>query len=691
MDTSIRDTNPVSPRFRLRTVALPAANGAGLLAVLVAIFLIRVQGPSVRVGSVAQDTVVAQRTTTYMDRVATAARRGAAMAGVSPVYRLDTSSGAGDHAAAAFFSHLNTIASAPSGAALTRLRHAAPAQLSSAALQELLSLTPSDRRLVETRTLSALTQASGWHFDRSQLTDTEIGLFGGIGPGVTPPERSLISQYIAAFLQPTLVPDPAATRARQQAAAHRIRPVYATIYAGQVVVRRGDLVTPSVMERLDALGLQQSQIGAEQILATILFAATVLMLLFWYLRAFHPGVLHRPRILLLLDAGIVLAALGSKLLTPNHLLLPYALPVAAVPTFAAILMAPEACIAVALAMSLLAGWIATSSFELTMYYFVTSAAGVLAVRQVRELRQFILSGLYIAVFAFLIVMSFGLLQVNDDMTAIQDYLAIAALNGLLSASLALGGFAVLSQFFGVTTAMQLLELGQPNRPLLRRLMLRAPGTYNHSMVVAAMVERAAQDIGANELIARVGALYHDVGKTVNPHCFVENQLGMGNIHDELRPEESARLIRGHVTQGLRLGRQHNLPRVVLDAIAEHHGTTTIAYFLHRAREYGEETDVAQYTYPGPRPQSRETALIMLADGCESAVRASKDRAPEKVEEIVSTIFAERGRQGQLSECPLTLSDLEAARRAFLAVLLGQYHPRIEYPEPTPITELRQAL
>jgi putative nucleotidyltransferase with HDIG domain len=199
-----------------------------------------------------------------------------------------------------------------------------------------------------------------------------------------------------------------------------------------------------------------------------------------------------------------------------------------------------------------------------------------------------------------------------------------------------------------------------------------------------MVEHAAEEIGADSLIAKLGALYHDVGKTANPHCFVENQLGMGNIHDELRPDESARLIRGHVIQGLRLARQHKLPRVVLNAIAEHHGTMSIAYFLHRAREYSDEPiDISLYTYPGPRPQSKETALIMLADGCESAVRASSDKSGDRIGEIVDRIFQERIDLGQLSECPLTLRDLELARAAFLSVLTGLYHPRIDYPEPTP--------
>jgi cyclic-di-AMP phosphodiesterase PgpH len=292
-----------------------------------------------------------------------------------------------------------------------------------------------------------------------------------------------------------------------------------------------------------------------------------------------------------------------------------------------------------------------------------------------------IAGGTIMAFALITVLAFGLIDRTYDVSALQDYAMAAIFNGFVSSTLALGGFALLAGYFGVTTSLHLLELAQPGQPLLRRIMAKAPGTYNHSLIVGSMVEHAAEEIGADSLIAKVGAMYHDVGKTANPHCFVENQLGMGNIHDELHPDESARIIRGHVTLGLRLARQYKLPRVVLDAIAEHHGTMSIAYFLHRAREYGEDPiDIGLYTYPGPKPQSKETALIMLADGCESAVRASSDRSPDYIRDVVDRIFRERIDHGQLSECPLTLHDLDVAREAFLSVLTGLYHPRIEYPE-----------
>jgi putative nucleotidyltransferase with HDIG domain len=333
-------------------------------------------------------------------------------------------------------------------------------------------------------------------------------------------------------------------------------------------------------------------------------------------------------------------------------------------------------------MAVLAGWIVANSFELTVYYFLTGAAGVLAIRRVKQVKQFMFAGAYIMLFGLGTVLAFGLVDRSYDFAAFQEHVFATAFNGFVSSALALGGFAVLSSFFGVTTALQLLELGQPGQPLLRRLMVKAPGTYNHSLIVASMVEHAAEEVGADSLAAKVGALYHDVGKTANPHAFVENQLGMGNIHDELRSEESARIIRGHVSQGLRLAKQHRLPRLVMDAISEHHGTMILAYFLHNAQLEADGMPINRslYIYPGPKPQSKETALLMLADGCESAVRASSDHSNDGIRDTVGHIFSERIQQAQLDDCPLTLRDIEAAKDAFCAILGSLYHPRLEYPE-----------
>jgi cyclic-di-AMP phosphodiesterase PgpH len=662
-------------------------NAAALVALLVLLFNVQTGSAALRVGGIAGETVVAQRTAVYVDHSATAARRQQAIQSVPTVFETDTGQARlRRQQAEVFLSRAapllqDTIAPLQK---LTGLRRLLPPGVSSASLQAFPTLSAADFRVVRDRTLALLEQATSLPFDSNQLATTEAELLYTLPPRVTLPQRTAIGDLLATFLAPTLVADTSATIAKRQQAAH-VPAVTNTIRSGEVIVRRGDVVTPSIMDELAALGVLSQRNGWRDLVASLVFAVVVIAMLFWYLYAFHRAIFLRGRLILLIDASILMTVAAARLVTSGHVLLPFFLPVAAAPTFAAVLIAPEAAIGIAFAMAVLAGWIVANSFELTVYYFLSSAAGVLAVRQVRQLKQFVLAGVYIGAVALCISLAFGLVDHSNDFAALREYMGAAIFNGVASATLALGAFALLSEIFGVTTMLHLLELGQPNRPLLRRLMVKAPGTYNHSLIVASMVERAAEEIGADSLAAKLGALYHDVGKTANPHCFVENQLGIGNIHDELRPEESARIIRGHVAQGLRLARQFKLPRVILNAIAEHHGTMTIAYFLHKSREEPSSEalrrDESLYSYPGPKPQSKETALIMLADGCESAVRASHDHSQEGIRATVQSIFDDRIRQGQLDECPLTLGDLDLARIAFCAVLNGLYHPRIEYQEP----------
>ena len=658
-----------------------------LAASLVVAFTIQIRSSTMQLGQVAGDTVVAQRKVTFLDRVSTNARRKQAMDAIPLAFRVDTTLSRERRSQADAFlaAAAPVLASSVSPSnKVVAIRKLLPAGVNPAALQGFPSLRPSALATVRQQSVGLLSRAILSQFDENQIPSTESTFLTTLPDQIPPQERAAIGEVLIAFLAPTLVPDLAATMKKRNRAAQMIPLSYETIYPREVVVRRGDIVTPLILERLNALGIQSRREGWQDITAALLFASSIVAMLFWYLSAFHPAITGSPRLLLLVPATVLADVIGARLLTGGHVLLPLFLPAAAASTFAAALVAPEACVAIALAAALLAGWVVANSFELTTYYFVTSAAGVLAIRQVRQLKQFILAGASITAFGLVTVLAFGFLDRVYDFAALQEYVLAASFNGFVSSALALGAFALLSGFFGVTTMLQLLELGQPNQPLLRRLMVKAPGTYNHSLLLASMVEHAAEEIGANSLVAKLGALYHDVGKTANPHCFVENQLGMTNIHDTLPPEESARIIRNHVSHGLKLARQYHLPRPVVEAIAEHHGTMTISYFLHKARRENppETIDPAMYTYPGPRPRSKETALLMLADGCEAAVRATADRSGSKIQDSVKKIIQERISHGQLDGCPLTLADLHTVQIAFCSVLNGLYHPRIEYPDPT---------
>jgi hypothetical protein len=246
------------------------------------------------------------------------------------------------------------------------------------------------------------------------------------------------------------------------------------------------------------------------------------------------------------------------------------------------------------------------------------------------------------------------------------------------------GALVLGGFFDVTTGVQLLELARPNHPLLQFILRQAPGTYQHSLQVANLAEQAAERLGANPMLTRVGALYHDCGKALYPENFIENQADGDNIHDRLEPLESAQLIIQHVADGLALARRYRLPRRVAAFIAEHHGTMLTIYQYRRAVEAagGDEAAVneADYRYPGPRPQSVETALLLLADGCEAKMRADRPRTEEDVDRLVKQVIDQRLALGQLDDCPLTMQDLQAVRESFVATLKGAFHGRLQYPE-----------
>jgi hypothetical protein len=261
--------------------------------------------------------------------------------------------------------------------------------------------------------------------------------------------------------------------------------------------------------------------------------------------------------------------------------------------------------------------------------------------------------------------------------------AAGVLNGIFSASLSLVGFFLAGTLLGITTSLQLLDLARPTQPLLHQLLLRAPGTYHHSLMVSNLAEQAAERIGADALLTRVGAYYHDVGKIVRPYFFVENQIDGMNVQDRLDPRTSAQLIISHVKDGLDLAKKYRLPRDVRAFIPEHQGTGLIKYFYHQALEQAADpvaVDDANFRYPGPKPQSKETAIVMLADSCEAAVRAAHPNSVEEIDKIVRRVIADKLAAGELDQCDLTTRDLHQVRAAFIEMLHGMFHPRIQYPE-----------
>jgi putative nucleotidyltransferase with HDIG domain len=348
-------------------------------------------------------------------------------------------------------------------------------------------------------------------------------------------------------------------------------------------------------------------------------------------------------------------------------------------------------------LAVIAGAVNGNSLEVGSYVFLGGLAGIIGVRRGDRLQVFVQAGLAVAVVNIAVVSTFILLGERDlDLTGVLQLWAASAASGAGAAVVAVGSFAALGNLFGILTVFQLLELANPSQPVMRRLLVETPGTYHHSLMVGNLAERAAEAIGADPLLARIAAYYHDVGKLNNPLGFIENQSGGENIHDELPPEVSAQILKAHVADGIDLAYRSKLPKTLIAYIPQHHGTALMSYFYAKAREeaaapFGglstpdgakaaDAVDPRRFRHAGPKPQSREAAILMLADGVEASVRSLSSRDEPSIRAMVSRIIEERLKDGQFDECDLTLRDIERIREAFVSQLLGMYHQRIAYPQ-----------
>lgn len=496
-------------------------------------------------------------------------------------------------------------------------------------------------------------------------------------PDSPPDVRAIAAQLAGLFIRPTLVPDEAATQRLRQQARERVQPVEVHVEAGEMILREGDVVRAVDLEKLEAMGgTDWLELGGNALLALVLAA-----LFAAYLYRYQPAAVRDPRKLLLLLLILGVAAIAAKFAVPGRPHWAALFPVAGVGMLLAVLLdARVGLLAVALT-SVLLGLLVNEALTVTLTALSAGWAGVLATWRHERVHSFFLAGLAVAAVQLLAATSFQLVHRDLAIQGIILQAALAAAHGGLAAVLTLGSAAFLGNLFGITTTVGLLELAHPAHPLFRRLLTEAPGTYHHSALVASLAERAGQAIGADALFIRVAAYYHDIGKIVRPYVFIENQADGPNVHDTLSPEESARLITAHVSDGVKLARTYGLPERISDAIVQHHGTRRLTVFYRQACERAREAlSDLPFRYSGPRPQSREAGLLMLADAIEATVRASKDRTAVHMAETVERIVNEIVLEGELDECPLTLAELRRVKQAFVDVLQGIYHPRIEYPE-----------
>ena len=471
------------------------------------------------------------------------------------------------------------------------------------------------------------------------------------------------------------------TEQRRQQARDRVEPASATIERNEKILRAGDIVTALDLEALEVLGLRQpnqSWADVAEVAALLLLLGLLFLYYFWCM---DPKLWLRRTEPILIALSVLIFVAGAKFAIPGHALLPYLFPYAALAMLLSLLINQQIALVIVSLFALLVGWLADGRLALVVYAFAPALVGVLKLRRGERLANFALTAAYIILVNLLVVLTFQLMEGDSQVNLAEQMIAVVA-NGLVTITVTLLGVYLIGLAFGVVTPLQLTELSRPTHPLLRQLLLKAPGTYHHTLIVSNMAERAAEMIGADSLLTRIGTYYHDVGKTIRPYFFIENRIEGVDPHGRLDPHTSAQIIISHVTDGIGLARKYRLPQRVIDFIPEHHGTLLVSYFYHQAVRQAETADAvdrATFRYAGPKPQSRETAITMLADGAEATVRAKRPASVEEIEQIVAESIQSRIVSGQLDECPLTLDDLRDIRRAFVDVLRGQHHPRINYP------------
>ena len=418
-----------------------------------------------------------------------------------------------------------------------------------------------------------------------------------------------------------------------------------------------------------------------------------LLLLAWIWR-FRPEYWQRSRTLILIGLLLAIATLLVRLPAGPDALA-YVIPISAVGMLLTVLLDAGTGTLITAMLAIIAGLANGGSLEYATWVLLPGLAGITAIRKGDRVHFFLQAAVAIVASEAAVLAIFEFFGAQDMATWL-EFSGMSLASAAISTVLTIGTFAMLGNLFGILTGFQLLELANPSQPLLRRLLTETPGTYHHALMVGNLAERAAEAIGADPLLARVAAYYHDVGKLANPLAFIENQAGGENIHDRLSPDESAAILKRHVTDGIALANKARLPKPLIAFIPQHHGTALLGYVYGKAREEAaaqhgglqtaagrkaaDEVDQRPFRHAGPKPQTREAAMLMLADGVEASVRSLSSRDEATIRGMVNQIIQERLNDGQFNECDLTMRDLDRVRDAFVGQLLAMYHQRIAYPQ-----------
>lgn len=649
-------------------------------------------GSPLTVGDVAPYDIHAPYAITYQSQVLTARQRDAAASEVSLIYSPADTNIARQQLERLrnMLTYINSVradAYATQDQKSSDLAALDGIQLSHETIKGILSLSVSRWLSVSQETSSILDQLMREPIREDQLAAVDQRIPSLVSLSFPEDQAKIITDLVQAFVIPNSLYNEQLTEAARQEARDSIAPVTSSFMADETIIQGGNVITTADYEALQQFGLAEPKNRWQEIVSSLgLTFLSAAVFIFYFRR--NPTLFAGTRgirkftILVMLFLIFLFVA---RLTIPGHAVIPYVYPVMGFALTISALFSAELALISVVPLAFLIPYNLPDAQVLTLYYLLGSMFGVFALRRARRLTSFFWAGAAIAISGALVAIAYRIIQPAADWIGMATLAIAAVINGIASASIALILHYYLAQFIGKTTALQLVELSRPDHPLQQLLMRNAPGTYQHSLQLANLVEQAAEAIGVDAMLARVGALYHDIGKIINPYFFIENQLpGNVNPHNDLDAETSATTIIRHVSDGLELARRYHLPRQIYNFIEQHHGTTITRYQYVRALEAAgmnkEAVDENKFRYPGPRPSTNEIALLMLADTCEARMRAERPKDEAGLQELIRSVVKDKLEIGELDDTQLTLQNLEQIVDSFTSTLRGVYHPRIQYPK-----------
>lgn len=657
----------------------------------------------IKVGQPSPKTIKATRTIEFEDKIKTAEAKQRAAEAVGKVH--DENSGALERVTSNITGVMDKVKAVSGNSQLTQkdkisnLKTGIPFTMPEGVYESLATYDSQTIQNIDVKTREIVTQAMNKGISEETLDKVKASLKDEDVAALDMPRdaKVFMGGLIDTFLEPNYIYNADATQKKRETAMDAVVPVRVAVQRGEKIIGEGEIATPDHIQKLEALGLLKAPVPISAVFGIAVLVGISMCVILIYLYQHRKDIYDNENYLLLIALIVLLALSLAKTimaieLTPEwSSLLGYLIPVAFASMLLAILLDTKLALLVTAILSGLIGVITGNELRFALVGLISGMVGVYSVSKLSQRSDLAKAGLvYISSANILAIMSVELVTRGADSTAIALGAIVGLLNGVFSAVLTIGVLPYLESAFGITSAVKLLELANPGQPLLKRLLMEAPGTYHHSIIVGNLAEAAADAVGGDSLLVRVGSYYHDIGKLRRPYFFIENQLSTENPHDKLTPNLSTLIITSHTKDGADMARDNRLPKPVIDIIEQHHGTSLVSFFFYCALDNEKEKGVNEhdFRYEGLKPQTKEAAIVMMADSVEAAVRALQKPTPGRIEGLVRRVIKDKLQDGQLDECDLTLRDLDTIAVAFVRVLSGIFHTRVEYPE-TVIKEIER--